>query len=234
MTFPTEAERLTATLALDIPPIGLTFTNEPPEGVPASDRVVPSACSFWRQAEQSVFYAPAESHFNCPVGAMVMGFEMPEDIQQQLGGLVGSMAECSYLDPAEAAHIPTVSPSAKGILYGPLRDLPAAPDAVLLWLTPRQMMIYNEAAGAASWTQGPPLMTGRPACAAIPTAMSGNSPAMSLGCAGMRTFTGIRDDRLLAVIPGTLMESFIGALEKIAAANQTMFSFYEERKAAIG
>ena len=228
------AERLTSALMLDTPPVGLTFTNEPPAGVPVSDRVVPSSCSFWRHAENGVFYAPAEAHFNCPVGAMVMGFEMPSEVQEQLGGLVGNMAECSYLDPAEAARIPTVSPAAKGIVYGPLADLPVAPDAVLMWLTPWQAMFFNEAAGAANWTQGPPLMTGRPACAAIPNGVSGNSPSMSLGCAGMRTFTDIANDKMLAVIPGQLAESFTGALEQTRAANQTMFDFYNERKAAIG
>lgn len=233
MTLASVAERITAALTLDNPPVGLAFTNQPPRGVAISDHVVPSACSFWRRAEQGVFYAPAESHFNCPVGAMVMGFEMPEEIQQQLGGLVGSMAECSYLDPAEAAKIPTVSSGAKGIVYGPLADLPVAPDAILLWLTPRLAMFHNEAAGTADWTQGAPVVTGRPACAVIPAAMSGNSPAMTLGCAGMRTFTEIPDDRILIVVPGQLAESYADALERTMAANHTMLDFYKERKAAV-
>jgi uncharacterized protein (DUF169 family) len=234
MTFASIAERLTAALSLDIPPVGLTFTSQPPDGVSVSDKIVPSACSFWRLAEQSVFYAPAEDHFNCPVGSMVMGFELPAEVQQQLGGLVGSMAECEYLDPAEAAKIPTVSPAAKGILYGPLADLPMAPDAVLLWLTPRQAMFHNEAAGAASWTQSAPLVTGRPACAVIPAAMSGSTPAMSMGCAGMRTFTEISDDRILAVIPGQLVESYAETLAQTMAANRTMLDFYEGHKASVG
>lgn len=92
MTFASVAGRLTAALALDNPPIGLAFASEPPAGVVVSDRIVPSSCAFWRQAGQGVFYAPAESHFNCPVGAMVMGFELPGEIQQQLGGQAGLMA----------------------------------------------------------------------------------------------------------------------------------------------
>ncbi len=233
MTFASVAARLTEALALDNPPVGLTFTSEPPAGVAISDRVVPSACTFWRLAEQGVFYAPAESHFNCPVGAMVMGFELPGEIQRQLGGLVESMAECQYLDPAEAAKIPTVSPAAQGILYGPLADLPAAPDAVLLWLTPRQAMFHNEASGAADWTQHAPLVTGRPACAVIPAALAGGSPAMTLGCAGMRTFTETPDDRMLVMVPGQLAESYADAVDRIVAANRTMLDFYKERKASV-
>jgi len=233
MTFVSLAERLTVALALDAPPIGLAFADEPPAGVAISDHVVPSACSFWRLAEMGVFYAPAKDHFNCPVGTMVMGFEMPEEVQQQLGGLVGSMAESQYLDQAEAPKIPTVAPAAKGILYGPLADLPVAPDAVLMWMTPRQAMFHNEASGAADWTRSAPLVTGRPACAVIPTAMSGNSPAMSLGCAGMRTFTEISDDRLLAVVPGPLVESYADALERTISANHTMLDFYAAHKAEV-
>lgn len=233
MAFVSLAQRFTTALALDSPPVGLTFTDEPPAGVAISDHVVPSACSFWRLAEQSVFYAPAKAHFKCPIGTMVMGFEMPEEVQQQLGGLVGSMAGSQYLDPAEAPKIPTVAPAAKGILYGPLADLPIAPDVVLMWLTPRQAMFHNEAAGAADWTRSAPVVTGRPACAVIPSAMSGNSPAMSLGCAGMRTFTEISDDRLLAVVPGPGAESYADALERIISANHDMFNFYEAHKAEV-
>ena len=74
-------------------------------------------------------------------------------------------------------------------------------------------MLNHEAAGTAAWTSDNPLTNGRPACAALPTALSSDSPTMSWGCMGMRTFTGISDDRLLAAIPGTRLSAFADDLE---------------------
>jgi uncharacterized protein (DUF169 family) len=70
MSNQTAAQRLTAALALDLPPIALTFTDTPPDGVAGPDHASPSACGFWRMAEHGVFYAPAAAHDNCPIGAM--------------------------------------------------------------------------------------------------------------------------------------------------------------------
>jgi uncharacterized protein (DUF169 family) len=227
------ADRITAALMLDMVPVALTFTDTPPAGAAAPAQVVPSACSFWRLAEQGVFYAPADAHYNCPVGTMVMGLPMPEAVMGQLGEAVTTMGGCGYLDPAEAAKIPTVQPSAAGILYGPLADIPADPGLVLLWLTPRQAMLYNEAAGTAAWTSDGPLVNGRPACAALPAALSSGSPVMSWGCMGMRTFTGIPDDRLLATIPGTILSEFADNLDRIATANQAMRGYYMNKKEEV-
>jgi uncharacterized protein (DUF169 family) len=233
MSNQTIAERLTSVLALDTRPIALTFTDTPPDGVAGPDRAVPSACAFWRLAEQGVFYAPAEAHYNCPIGTMVMGFPLPEHVQAQLGELVTSMCECSYLSPEEGDKIPGVQPSAAGILYGPLAELPVTPTVVLLWLTPSQAMLYNEATGTANWAQGSILSNGRPACAALPQAISSGTPTIAWGCMGMRTFTEIPDDRLLAAVPGNQAESFVADLERVVAANDTMRAFYESKKAAL-
>lgn len=227
------AERLTATLNLDFGPIGLAFTDTPPEGIPGPGPVAPSACSFWRRAEQGVFYAAAADHFNCAVGSMVMGFALPDEVQAALGGLVESMCACGYLDEEEAAKIPAVTPSSQGIVYGPLASLPVPADVILLWLTPAQSMILNEAAGGAKWTSGLVSVSGRPACAAIPIARAEGSPAMSLGCAGMRTFTGISGNYLLGAIPGTAADSLVAALESTVAANDSMLAFYQGRLAEL-
>ncbi|TCO59295.1 DUF169 domain-containing protein [Actinocrispum wychmicini] len=228
------AERISTALALNTAPVALTFTDTPPAGVPAPAHPVASTCAFWRMAEQGVFYATAEEHFNCVLGAMVMGFALPEQQQQELGAVVTTACDCNYLDAAEPAKIPTNTKASTGILYGPLTDLPIDPDVVVLWLTPRQAMLYNEAAGSASWTTtDAPRANGRPACAALPTAMSSHTATISLGCMGMRTYTEISDDRLLAAIPGTELETFTDSLNTIATANQKMQTYYEGRKAEV-
>ena len=71
-------------------------------------------------------------------------------------------------------------------------------------------------------------------CAALPLALSSNQPGLSLGCAGMRTFTEIGDDLALAVVPGTAVAKFVDALDGMVESNTTMRSFYLAAKAAVG
>lgn len=223
--------RMTSLLGLENPPVALAFTDEPPAGLAAAAKPVPSACSFWREAERGVFFASAEQHFNCPVGAMVMGFGLPAEISEQLGGLVESMCGQQYLSPDEPAKIPAMPADSAGITYGPLAEFPVEPDLILTWLTPRQAMIFTEAAGRASWADTLMQVSGRPGCAALPLAREGGQAGLSLGCAGMRTFTKVADDRLLGVIPGSQGEDFIAALERTVSANQAMGSYYQEQAA---
>jgi uncharacterized protein (DUF169 family) len=234
-TYQQLAANLTARLNLDIPPVALAFAAAPPPGVARSGDAVPSACAFWRAAEKGVFFADAASHYNCPVGSMVMGFNLPDAVSQELIGLVGKMTACGYISGDEPARIPVNGKPAEGIVYGPLAEFPIAPDAVLLWLKPAQAMIWSEASGGADWSCGTPTTVfGRPACAAIPAAMGGAQPTMSLGCVGMRTFTGIGDDRMLAVLPGDRLDAFVAAAATSRSANDVMGEFYEGRKRVTG
>jgi uncharacterized protein (DUF169 family) len=229
--FTRAAEVISSELELGVPPVAVTFVEAVPEGVRVFDEDVPSACTFWRRAELDVFYAPAEKHFNCPVGAMTMGFDMPEAVQRELMGLVEDMAGCGYIAPEEAANIPTVSKKKSGIVYGPLKNFPVEPDLILLWLTPTQAMLFTEAVGTSRWTEpSATAVFGRPSCAALPIALDKSTPTLSFGCIGMRTFTEISQDRLLAAVPWRKAEEFMAALEGTAKANATMRAFYEGRK----
>jgi uncharacterized protein (DUF169 family) len=98
----------------------------------------------------------------------------------------------------------------------PLAAASLEPDVVLLWLTPPQAMLYNEAAGRAQWTTPPLTVRGRPAC---------------VDCMAMRTFTAKADDRLLVVLPGGQVTAIAAALERIAQANATMHDYYAQEKA---
>jgi uncharacterized protein (DUF169 family) len=231
MRRPELAAALTELLSLDLPPVALSKVDERPEGVAGSARAVPSSCAMWREAEKGVFFAAAAEHFNCPVGSMVMGFDLPGDVDEELGGLVRSMCDVQYLEMEEVAKIPSVRKGGAGVVYGPLADFPVDADVVLLWLTPAQAMIYNEAAGNASWTAPAGQVSGRPGCTALPLAIDSQQPRMALGCVGMRTFTGIVDERMLAVLPGGKVGEFVAALKVTVAANAGMKSFYEGKLA---
>jgi uncharacterized protein (DUF169 family) len=226
------ATALTATLGLDTTPIALALADAPPAGVPTFEGTVPSACTFWRRAESAVFYATAAQHFRCPVGAMVMGFKMPDDVQAELMGLVGVMVERGYLGADEPPRIPTLPRNSAGVVYGPLQEFPIEPDAIMLWLTPRQAMLMSEAGGGCNWTGSTPAATlGRPACAAIPMAVSRAAVTTSLGCIGMRTYTEIADDHMLAVVPASAVPQLAATLDDIVAVNRAMAEFHEARKA---
>ncbi|MGH6946079.1 MAG: DUF169 domain-containing protein [Kiloniellales bacterium] len=229
------ANQLVESLGLDDPPVAIAFLDQPPAGVAAGPAAVPSACAFWREAEKGVFFATAERHFNCPIGSFVMGFDLPKAISDELMELIGTMTKCGYIAAEEPGHIPTnEKKSSTGALYGPLEDFPVAPDAVVVWLTPAQAMIWSEAAGSAEWGgQAPASVRGRPACATIPAARAMGTSALSLGCAGMRTFTGVAGVKMLAVIAGSNLGKASGVIAAMRGVNDTMEAFYRDRAAKL-
>ena len=113
-------------LGLQLPPVALCFVNARPPDLPVMETKVPSACAVWRLAETDVFYAPASDHFNCPLGAMVMGFDLPEPQAAGLQEELGMMCGIEYVREAELPHVPTVPNSPAGIVYGPLARFPPA------------------------------------------------------------------------------------------------------------
>ncbi len=226
------AQKLVEFLQLESPPIALQFVQKSPEHLPKFEGVVSAGCVFWRKAEQSTFYTDASDHVNCPVGVHTMGLPMSPETQSSLMGLVVQMGEFCYLDGAEVPHIPTVSGEKSEIVYGPLAQLETEPDVVVVWVTPYQAMLLQEATKATAWAanSGTPTF-GRPACAAIPAALQRGTTVLSLGCIGMRTFTEIAQDRLLAVLPRQALAELTESLQQTSTANQQMSQFYEQKKA---
>lgn len=232
MSYEAVAATLTDSLGLTSPPIALAFADaDAGRAISGQAKAAPSACSFWRNAENGVFYASAEAHFNCPVGAMVMGFDLPKAVSDELMELVATMGKCGYVSADEPNQIPTNKARAQGVIYGPLAQFPVQPHAVLCWLTPFEAMIWNEAGGGAVWkTDMTGGVFGRPACAALPRSIDLDRPVMSLGCIGMRTFTEVANDRLLAVLPGSRLAAFADGLASMRRINDQMASFYASRK----
>ncbi|MDA8034834.1 MAG: DUF169 domain-containing protein [Actinomycetota bacterium] len=228
------ARRITEALALDDPPVGLAFVESAPDGVPVFDGVVPSACSFWREARSGTFFASAAQHANCAVGSHVMGFPAAPAVQSALQEAIETMGACGYLGADEPARIPTVGRPSAGIVYGPLADLPVAADVVVCWLQPSQAMLLQEAAGEVDWTNATRRgLFGRPGCAALPLAIADGRTALSAGCTGMRIFTEVGADRLLAVLAGADLEATTARLEGARRANETMAAYYDGRRRGL-
>ena len=218
-------------VGLELEPVALKRVTTAPAGIRVMTEQLPSACAFWRKAETEVFYAGAEVHLGCPIGAMVMGFNLPKEKGDELASLVKEMLSIFYIQEEEVANIPKLKGSHRGILYGPLAIFPMEPELVLLWLTPAQAMILQEATGEITWSLGTEAgLFGRPACAVLPKSLERNKPALSLGCTGMRTFTEIAEDRMLLAIPASALPALEDKLQKAVSANRRMKGLYLQKK----
>ena len=227
------ARNVSEGMGLVRPPLGLAFLEEPPAGVPRIAQSAPSACAFWKAAETALFYATAEDHYNCPIGAITQGFDLPETVMQQGMELIGRMGSIQYFAAAEVEHVPRVSKPHRCVVYGPLDKFKSfSPDLALVICSAYQAMLLCEITGATAW-QGKEgaHMFGRPACAVIPRALSEESPAASLACKGARTFAGIEDGELLVAIPGSRLQEAEVRLSAVLGANAEMQRYYDSRKA---
>jgi uncharacterized protein (DUF169 family) len=219
-------------LKLSHAPVGIAFLDEAPGGVKHYEEAVPSACTFWKAAERELFYTTASDHYNCPIGAITQGFQIPQPVSANAMELIGMMGKISYLEAAEASHVPTVEKKHKVIVYGPLKEFgEIQPDVVLLVATPLQAMMISEASGVASWGTGHESRTlGRPACAVIPSSLKSNDTTISMACMGARTFAGIKDEEVLISIPARALVELQNRLPVILEANVDMKKFYDTHK----
>ena len=234
MDCPHVASDLQDRIPLEKPPVGLAFVEGQPAEVSRIGTAVPSSCAFWRQAETDVFYAAAEDHYNCTLGAMVMGFDLPEAQMNTLMTEVGMMCEMEYVREEEVPNVPTVEKQSSGIVYGPLAEMPVDPDVVLLWVKPMQAMVVNETVGQINWAAPPAGVYGRPGCAAIPVAMSQGNVSQSFGCTGMRINSGISDEYMLMAVPGDKIESRAESLSQVTDVHEKLTDHYEQKAAALG
>ena len=228
----TRARVLVDELGIERTPVAFAFVDSPPDWVEVTRSTEPSACTFWRQAEHGLFYAAADRHQECGVGAMTMGFEVPEDRMPAAMELIGTMVNMGYLDMAETSHLPTVQKPHQGILYGPLASFPVEPDVALAIVTPAQGMVLAEASDSVTLREQPGLPTmGRPACAAVAWTQNTGTVAMSLGCIGARTYVEVPDDRAIVVIPGAALDDVADRLGRLAQANRDLAAFHQKKKA---
>ena len=220
-------------LGLPRPAIGLAFVDGPPAGIEWPDGAVPSACSFWRMAERQVFYAAEEEHFNCPIGVMTMGFQVPAERQEEAESIINTMCELEYFDPEETSALPSVSGTHKGIVYGPLAQMPVEPDVALFFCKPGQAMLLAESCGSFSWTSEGMTAFGRPTCAAIPVALQSMKASASMGCIGFRVYTGIPDEEMMIAIPRSELKGLVDRMETTVSANSALEAFHTQRRAQV-
>ncbi|WDT79670.1 MAG: DUF169 domain-containing protein [Candidatus Manganitrophus sp.] len=180
---------------------------------------------------KELFAANDADHMNCPIGAMVMGFELTSEAKEGLQRGLTMMCEVGYVKPEEAEQIPALAKKGKAMLYGPLSNFPVVPEVVVIWLQPAQAMLLREATGDAEWKSDvSSKIFGRPACAALAVASQGAAVSLSFGCSGMRTFTGVEPAYMLAALSGRLLDHLEPQLRRTHKANCAMQAFYDQQK----
>lgn len=218
---------------LDKPPIAIGFLEAAPEGVGKWDGgAAPAGCAFWKAAfAGKSFYTEPADHENCAVGAHTHGITAPERAAV-LMDTVGFMVENGYIRMEEVAGIPALGKGPKVIAYGPVGEAGFAADVVLMAARPGAAMVLFEAAvraGVAGGGSAPAM--GRPACAVLPLAVGSQGAALSLGCKGNRTFTGLPEEEMYFCVPGAKWREFTESFAEIQKANVCMGAHYREQAA---
>jgi uncharacterized protein (DUF169 family) len=223
--WPVLAASLTESLKLLAPPIAITFTDAPPEGVPAFDAPmsepaddgrtgrVPAGCVFWMKGAERTFSTVAEDHGNCSVGSVTHGFKTLAEVGNNSD--VAALLDSGWVTMDVVPHIPVVTEKPGAVVYGPLAETPIDPDVVLLRVNGKQMMTVSDA-----W---PGLrIEGKPQCHIVAIAKEHGEPAASVGCALSRVRTGMNVAEMTMAIPGARVAEFAESLARTAAVDSTV------------
>ncbi len=142
-----QATQLTDSLQLSMPPVGVAFVDEAPEGVPSYEDVAPAGCSFWQEAARRVFSTSAKDHELCAIGVHTHNLAGASESQpSELQAALEAMQGLDYVRAEEVAAIPVIEQAVRHAVYGPLADIPVAADVVLIFTHAQQSLILTEAA----------------------------------------------------------------------------------------
>ena len=226
------SELLAEKLNIELPPVGVAFVDECPDDVPELVRESPSFCTLWRWGEERTFYASGEQHVGCGIGGVVSGFLSPDGIMDDLTALLAEMCEAGPGGSDEIEQTAKLQHDSAGVIYGPLWNIPVAPDLVLMWATLPQMGVLQEITGTIMWRDNPQgAVFTRPACGVLALAAAHGKPAMSLGCVGMRLYTKVPPQYFLMAVPGSTLDDLLDGLEAKDDAPERL-AFYQDRLGA--
>lgn len=241
MTDPTDrrtlAEALARALHLAVPPIGISFEDTVPAGVPAFDEPmsepaadgrrgrVAAGCVFWVRAAERTFATVPDDHGNCSVGRYTHGLATMEEVAGN--GDVAALLDSGWVDAEAVAGIPSVSSRASAVTYGPLADSTATPDVVLLRVNGRQLMVLSDALPGLR-------IEGKPQCHIVALAKEHGEAAASVGCALSRARTGMRPDEMTFAFPGARLAEVVDAVERTAAVDTVVAKYAAEDARRFG
>ncbi len=225
-------ERLTNALSLTVPPLAITFSDEP-VGASTPDAPVPAGCSFWELGTKQSLTTSAADHQFCPIGVHTHNLrDAMASHGTELETALGAMTGLGYVKPDEVAGIPVMSESYAYVTYGPLADTKGSVSVVLVVADANRSLTLTEAVARVDGA-APPAM-GRPACALVPQVANSSAAATSLGCCGARAYMdSLTDSIVLWGFPGKRLEAYVEAIEVLAKANTILSKFHTERRRAV-
>lgn len=225
------ASALTKALHLAVPPVAISFEDDPPDGVDRFDEPmsaptpdgrrgrVPAGCVFWVRAAERTFSTVPEDHGNCSVGRYTHGLASGEEIAANSD--VATLLESGWVDARAVSALPSVSPRPGSIVYGPLTESARIPDVVLLRVNGRQLMVLSDALPGLR-------IEGKPQCHIVALAKEHGQAAASVGCALSRARTGMRPDEMTFAFPGERLAEVVEAVERTAAVDGVVAKYAAE------
>ena len=210
----TSGSDVQATLGLRKPPVAIGYFAEPPAGVAKYGAgPTPAGCVYWQIAQEGEsFYTEPSDHYGCAVGAYTHGIDLPTARSEELPETIAFMVEQKYLAPADVDSIPVLPETPRYVAYGPADAGAFEPSVVMVAAEPAQAMLLYEAALRAGAGAVAASVAGRPGCAIEPLTVRSGKVALSLGCKGNRTFTGLPDGELYVSVPGEQWAAVAAAL----------------------
>ncbi len=225
------AARLQRALSLAAPPIAITFSDAPPQGVAAFDAPmpepladgrtgrVPAGCVFWNHATESTFSTVKADHGNCSVGSLTHGFATLDEVAGNSD--VAALLETGWVTMDVVPQIPVVTEKPGAVTYGPLAETPIDPNVVLLRVNGKQMMVLSDAVPGLR-------IEGKPQCHIVAIAKEQGEIAASVGCALSRVRTGMPATEMTCAIPAAKVAQVIDAIETNAVADAAVARYAGE------
>lgn len=226
------SKTLVDSLHLAQPPVGISFQDSVPAGVPLYEGSAPAGCRFWQDAATRVFATAPKDHDLCSIGVYTHRLGIRNGVEQDLNDALKVFGDLGYVRPEDMPFIPVLEREPKVVVYGPLASIPVEPDVVLLFVNGAQTLILSEA--SQQLENGLPPALGRPACAVVPQAFNTGRTALSLGCCGARAYLDmLTPDVALYAVPGAKLQAFAERVEALARANDVLTQFHTLRRKQV-
>ena len=223
------AKSLSEALKLTQAPVAVCLTDSVPAGAEVWSGHAPAGCRFWQEAASRVFATSAADHTLCSIGLYTHNLEISPAAGKDLGDALKVFSDLGYVREEDVPQIPVLASKPKHVVYGPLAEIPVAPDVVLLFVRADQTLILSET--SQQLENGLPPAMGRPACAVIPQAKNSGRSALSLGCCGARAYLDVMtDDVAIYAVPGASIGAFAERVAALAKANGILTKFHQIRR----
>lgn len=199
-------------LALENPPVGVSFVDAPPPGAKKNEESVPSGCVFWIRGFKDNLYTDQKDHANCNIGMFTHGFLAPQDVSLDACMDIALFDKTGYFPASEYGGVNRMKEAPRYVAYGPLSHIAFEPDVVLVVGNPAQVMLMGESVAD-------PKMMGAPTCQAIPFAINEQRVGVSLGCVTNRIRTGIKPTEMVVTVPRAKLPTVMEKLRMRVKAN---------------